>query len=270
MIIMNKLYKCALWLLTAFILSFASFSSADYTLPLAWFAWNDYINWAYEYKWQDVDKYNQKLTLSSDYDFYCFIRLDRNNWAQYSFDNSTWYNWPNYNVYCDNRPVYIKSNHMLFYYYKFWQGMIPSQYTSLECQTVYNLIPIESVDQNYCTTNNLCPSQECPDVPVYTWDISQLYINNVLHIWASTILMDIPDEIDWDYEYTMWWNVMNIDIVGYNVDYDKINEQINLQNFKPSSEDLSQVVSWIIPLFVPWLCIILLLYFIFKFIKKIF
>ncbi len=260
--------KLLLVLLAVFAVLFACFSSADYTLPLAWFQGNDYINWSYEYKWQSVDKYNQKLTLSSDYDFYCFIRLERNNWWQYSFDNSTWYNWPNYNVFCDNRSVYIKNGLFLFYYYKFWQGMIPSQYTSLECQTVYNLIPIESVDQSYCESNNLCSScPVCPSVPIWTWGYSQLYINNILHIWASNIIMNIPEEIDWDYAYTAWGQNMNIDVVGYNVDYEKIDEVVQLQNYKPTSEDFQKII-WLLAPYTKIIVFFVFLFIVWAWIKK--
>lgn len=141
-------------------------------------------------------------------------------------------------------------------------------YTSLQCQTEYNLIPIESVDSNYCTTNNLCPV--CPSCPVWSWSLSNVYINNILHVGAPNIIMNIPEEIDWDYAYTQWWNNMNIDIVWYNVDYEKMQEVIDIQNYKPWSEDLNNVITSVVPLFVPWLCIILLLYFIFRFIKKVF
>ena len=144
----------------------------------------------------------------------------------------------------------------------------PSQYTSLQCQTEYSLIPISSVDSNYCTSNNLCPSSspsDCPNV----W-VSNIWINDLFHPWAFNIIMNIPEEIDWDYAYTNSWQNMNIDVVWYNVDYDYINDVVDTQNYKPSSSDLSSIVSQIIPLFVPWLCIILLLYFIFRFIKKIF
>lgn len=147
----------------------------------------------------------------------------------------------------------------------------PSQYTSLECQSEYDLIPISSVDSNYCTTNNLCPACEtCPTCPVWTGGVSSFYINNILHVGSPIVNMTIPSEIDWDYEYVQWWTVMNIDIEWYNVDEDYIEWIITVQNYKPDSYDFTNLVSNVIPLFVPWLCIILLLYFIFRFIKKIF
>lgn len=143
--------------------------------------------------------------------------------------------------------------------------------SSLECQTEYSLIPVSSVDQNYCTTNNLCPvCEECQECPVFTWTVSSLYINDILHVGSPLIYLFIPEEIGWDYYYTQWWTQMTIDIEWYNVDYDKIEDIITVQNYKPNSEDFSSLISNVVPLFVPWLCIILLLYFIFRFIKKIF
>lgn len=142
-------------------------------------------------------------------------------------------------------------------------------YTSQQCQTAYSLIPISSVDSSYCTSNNLCPSWwtpwDCPNV----W-VSNIWINDIFHPWAFNVIMNIPEEIDRDYAYTNSWQNMNIDVVWYNVDYDYIDWVVDSQNYKPNSDDLSSIVSQIIPLFVPWLCIILLLYFIFRFIKKIF
>lgn len=151
-----------------------------------------------------------------------------------------------------------------------WEFKTLYTMTSLDCQTEYNLIPISSVDQNYCTTNNLCPASECPVCPVWTGSISNVYINDILHVGAPFIFIDIPEEISWDYGYTQWWTNMLVSVEWYNVDYDYINWVVDVQSYKPDSEDLTNIVKTVLPLFVPWLCIILLLYFIFKFIKKIF
>ena len=144
-----------------------------------------------------------------------------------------------------------------------------NEYTSLQCQTEYSLIPISEVDSSYCQSNNLCPSwwtpSDCPNV----W-ISNVFINDIFHPGAFNIIMNIPDEVDWDYAYTNSWNNLNIDIVWYNVDYEYMDWVVDIQTYKPNSDDFSVLVSQIVPLFVPWLCIILLLYFIFRFIKKIF
>ena len=140
--------------------------------------------------------------------------------------------------------------------------------TSLECQTQYSLIPISSVDSSYCQSNNLCPS--CPVCPEVSSWFSNVYINDIFHPSAFNIIINIPEEIDWDYAYTGSWTNLNIDVVWYNVDYTYINDIVDTQNYKPSWEDLTNIVSSVLPLFVPGLVIILLIYFIFRFIKKIF
>lgn len=143
-------------------------------------------------------------------------------------------------------------------------------YTSLECQTEYSLIPVSSVDQNYCTTNNLCPScPSCPDTPVWSWGISNVYINNILHVGAPNIIMNIPEEIDWDYEYTQWWNNMNIDVVWYNQDTEYIEWLIDVQNYKPTSDDFSNTF-WLFSSYWWLLIATLFVILIFYFIKKLF
>lgn len=137
--------------------------------------------------------------------------------------------------------------------------------TSLECQTEYNLIPISSVDENYCTSNNLCPAQytesQCKSVYGLIdesectwwswwwswWLLTELYINNILHVWAPTILMNIPEEIDWDYAYTQWWNIMNIDVFGYNVDYEKMQSVIDTQSYIPTEDDFNNIIAILTP-----------------------
>ena len=139
----------------------------------------------------------------------------------------------------------------------------PSQYTSLECQSEYNLIPISSVDQSYCTTNNLCPSSwggEC------TWsDWSALYINWVQHDSAWIIDIDISEDISWDYELT--WSQFNLDIIWYNVDYDKINQIVSIQEYKPTSWDFTTVVSSLVP-YMKILVFVLFAYIVIRRLKK--
>ena len=147
----------------------------------------------------------------------------------------------------------------------------PSQYTSLECQSEYSLIPISSVDQNYCTTNNLCPSEDCPDTPIYTWDltpwVSNIFINDVFHPGAYNVIMNIPQEIDWDYTYTNSGYNFNLDVVWYNQDTEYIEGLIDVQNYKPTSEDFTNVFGgfgyfgWLL---VACLFVILVFYFIKK------
>lgn len=179
-----------------------------------------------------------------------------------------WYSTSNWTV----SSVYVWSNS--YWKYELWNNYIksrewyiknsdcPSQYTSLECQSEYSLIPISSVDENYCLDNNLCSSS--------TWNVSRsaLYINNIQHLSSPIISVDIPDEISWDYSVEN--DRFNLNIEGYNVDSDYIDWIINLQKSTPNNQDFNNIITNIIPLLVPGLVIILFIIFIFRFIKKIF
>ena len=135
------------------------------------------------------------------------------------------------------------------------------EYSSMECQLEYNLIPINNVDLNYCVSNDLCP--------VSTWlNESELIINDIVHESAPLININIPEEISWDYT----WNENSFDlfISGYNVDTEYISDIILTQKTPANRVDLNNIIQVLLPLFVPWLIIILFIYFVFKFIKKIF
>lgn len=112
--------------------------------------------------------------------------------------------------------------------------------------------------------------------PIYTWNEesswnwSALYINDIQHIWAPLINITIPEEFDWDYIYTWNWDEFDLDIKWYNVDTAYIDWIITTQKTLPNNTDFSNIISGLIPLFIPWLVIIACLYFIFRFIKKVF
>ena len=258
-------------LIAIFWLLFASFSSASFSQTMTKTNYTAPANWTKDFtfwNWLDIACF----WVSSSTNASCITITNNSNTYQLHYYNSssimecfTWFT--NTTITLTNSCDWNISVSYFWY-----SNSYPYQnYTSLQCQTEYNLIPILSVDSNYCISNNLCSSSDCPS---YTWDltpwVSNVWINDLFHPWAFNIIMNIPEEIDWDYAYTNSWQNMNIDVVWYNVDYDYINDVVDTQNYKPSSSDLSSIVSQIIPLFVPWLCIILLLYFIFRFIKKIF
>lgn len=183
-----------------------------------------------------------------------------------------------------------------------------SQYTSEECQSEYDLVPSSNLiscqsslsgcqsslntcqsDLNICQSNtswfndllnscsnNLnacntslssCLSNNCP---VSSWWInwSSLFINWLQHNSAPYISVSIPEEIAWDYTSTE--DEFDLAVSWYNVDTDYIAWIIVNQNSKPSQEDLNKLISEVLPLFIPWLAIILFIYFVFRFIKKIF
>lgn len=185
--------------------------------------------------------------------------------------------------------------------------------TSLQCQSEYSLIPVSSIDSNYCSSNWLCPSyyvhlnewslesesalitsnvnlftsswivvnsvesplnyyfNVSPDLSgwsCYSWNWSALYINDIQHESAPLINLTIPEEFDRDYtnnneEFNLW-------VSWYNVDTTYIDWIITTQKTLPDKQDFNNTISWLLPLFIPWLVIIACLYFIFRFIKKVF
>ena len=141
----------------------------------------------------------------------------------------------------------------------------PDQYSSLECQSEYSLIPISSVDSNYCTTNWLCPSSWGGDC--WTWSInwSSLFINDIQHLWKPIITIDIPEEINWDYTSTD--TEFSVEVIGYNVDYEKMNQVLSIQKYIPSSEDFTQVV-WILAPYMKILVFVLFVYIVIRRLKK--
>ena len=192
------------------------------------------------------------------------------DWVQsINFSVPSWTVWF-YVVWQSNSPIVasIRDNNASqssFYFRWMWWSCpdcpdCPSQYTSEECQSEYSLMPIWSCDSEYCELNWMCGVS-------WTW-LSELYINWINHLSAPEINLLIPLEYQWDYLYT--WDILNINISWYNVDYEYIDNIIRTQNSTPNDTDLNNIVSGLTPLFVPWLVLILFILFVFRFIKKIF
>ena len=235
--------KFLLILLALFAICFASFSNAEDSFN----CWPVFVS-AQNY----TNNYNFSMNVAwSEFewtDLYCFTNSSVNNWVKIKF-NCQWdyISVAKLQSYCYYKSSWITS--ICWVLQSDWKiawsyydtACLDKPYTSLQCQTEYNLIPISSVDSNYCTTNNLCPSYDCPVNSGGT--LSNVYINNILHVGAPNIVMNIPEEIDWDYAYTTWGQNMNIDIVGYNVDYEKMQSIIDQQNYKPSQEDFTNLIS---------------------------
>ena len=127
--------------------------------------------------------------------------------------------------------------------------------TELECMLDYSLVPYDSV----CSWNT-----------VDSWDVSwsSLYINEIQHLSSENINITIPSEISWD--YTGDENNFELVINWYNVNTEYIEWIIENQNALPNSEDFNNIITYLLPLFVPWLVLILFIYFVFRLIKKVF
>lgn len=126
--------------------------------------------------------------------------------------------------------------------------------TELECMMDYSLVPYDSL----CSWNT-----------VDTWDISwsSLYINEIQHLSSENINITIPSEISRD--YTGDENNFELVINWYNVNTEYIEWIIENQNAVPSTEDFNNIITYLLPLFVPWLVLILFIYFVFRLIKKV-
>jgi hypothetical protein len=256
------LKRLLVWL-AVFAVLFASFSSAttinNSDTQIFWFL-NDV-------SYSQVDLRDRFWVSNSDLVFCAFFQ---NPWT--FNDWTTTYTLGSYQTYCtNNSTVIINPNWQYWatYFNKVWVDIFFPPYTSLECQTEYNLIPINSVDQNYCTTNNLCPVEDCPGGDLTPW-VSNIYINDLFHPGAFNVIMNIPDEIDWDYAYTNSWQNFNVDIVWYNQDFEKIEWWINTNNYKPSSEDFTNIFTWWFSNFWWLLIATLFVILVFYFVKKMF
>ena len=124
--------------------------------------------------------------------------------------------------------------------------------TELECMTDYSLVPVDSV----CSWG------------VDSWDNisrSALFIDDIQHESAPVINITIPEEIDWDYT----WNdeEFNIWINWYNVDTEYIDSIIRTQNYKPTSEDFTNLV-WTLAPYSKILIFCVFLFIIWAWIKK--
>lgn len=190
-------------------------------------------------------------------DLYCFDLL----WS-YTLTNTNSSSSSSINVYNYNIPVSSGS------------GDCPDcptcddPYTSMECQTEYNLIPVEDVDINYCVWNWLCPN-ECWSWTDFSWDLqySNIYINSILHPWEENIFIDIPDYIQWDYSVDTW----NFNIYVWSwYDMDYMNSIIKINSYRPTSSDFTNIFVSGLTLIFPYIFVLLLIIFMWKLIKRIF
>ena len=126
--------------------------------------------------------------------------------------------------------------------------------TELECMMDYSLVPYDSV---------------CSWDSVNSWEVSwsSLYINDIQHLSSENIVIDIPEEISWDYT----WDESNfyLYINWYNTDTAYIEWIIDKQSYIPTTEDFSNVFSNL-GLFGSLLVACLFVILVFYMIKKVF
>lgn len=263
-----------LWLCLLSLFWFIWFSSADFT-------WSYYCPSSCNFTFNIFDRNNAvKLTdvaLSNNF-WNMSLRVyysDRANWStRYqkdlgvaTFDTT---------VPCSQTvESYCVQILQIVAYWCYWNSCtINSVYTPNstcpECETcpeintweILSWYILESeIDQSYCIWNWFCPEINTGDY------LSQLFINNVMHQSASVINIDISDWVYWDYT----WNdqVFYMSVWTW-FDDDYIEWIINVNSYRPTSEDFTQSFVGGLTLIIPYIVIVLFIVFIWKFIKRVF
>lgn len=115
-----------------------------------------------------------------------------------------------------------------------------------------------SIDTNYCVENDLCP---VPD------NFSQLFINDLEFQSHPVINIEIPDYITWDYTWTDSWFYLYV-WSWYDVDY--INSIIDINSYRPDSQDFTNIFVSGLTLIFPYIILALFLLFVWKLLKRVF
>lgn len=133
--------------------------------------------------------------------------------------------------------------------------------TVLFKKCTYWLLLIATTIISFCNAEIICTDTEiewtieCPPFQTeqLTWENwSALYINEIQHEWKWIINIEIPTEIARD--YTTDDNTFNLTVEWYWYDEEKITNIINTQNYKPTPEEMSELV-WKIADFLPLVAI---------------
>lgn len=184
---------------------------------------------------------------------------------QYPVYSDSTSNWSfNYDIYYNDYVHYTRNWTTVYFT---WQAIPECEECpeSPSCPSTWEILSWyileSSIDSSYCIWGWFCPIDS-------TWsNWSSLFINWIQHESYPMINIDITDNVPWDYSINN--DVFDLD-VWEAYDQDFIDWVIDSQKTLPNKTDFNNTISWLIPLFVPWLVIILFLYFTFRFIKKIF
>lgn len=98
---------------------------------------------------------------------------------------------------------------------------------------------------------------------------SALYINDIQYDSSSIIDITIPDEFDWYYTWSIESGFFVV-VKGLNGDSDYIQSIIDINSYRPTSEEFTDTFVSGLSLLMPYFVIILFVVFLRKLIKKIF
>lgn len=176
-----------------------------------------------------------------------------NQWVFIGFDRvGPWYS-PTY-------PIYIN--------YRVWSGSSCPECET--CPTTWEILSWyileSSVDSQYCVENELCPISTWS---VTTWDSnwSALFINWIQHASAPLINVIIPDNVYWDYDSSEEEFILDI---GSGYDQEYIDWVIDVQSYRPTSEDFTQTFVGGLILFTPYVVVLLFVILVRRLIWRIF
>lgn len=127
------------------------------------------------------------------------------------------------------------------------------------------------VTSNYCQVEFwLIDPVNCP-ASGGTGDVnwSSFFVNNFQVQGARNIYLFMPDFLNWDYTYIDNWNTLNIEVENQG-DEDYIQSVIDINSYRPTSEDFTGVFVSGLTLVMPYIVIVLFIIFVRKMIKKIF
>lgn len=228
------------------VVGLVGFSSAWFSItPSVWLYWVSSNWWIFSLlSWDCIDIFNNSLCRFSEI-------YNNNDELLYSSTSSF--------IYCMSESWYFKNNSDYNCVVNVYSNLMSNYPECQECSEVNTWDILSwSCDTNYCVENDLCP------VPS---NFSQLFINDLEFPWKPLINIWIPDYITWDYSSTETWFDLYVGS-GYDVDY--INSIIDINSYRPSSEDFTDVfVNWL-TLILPYIFIALLILFIWKLIKRVF
>jgi len=241
--------------------------------------WNCYQIW-----WFDLSLYDYiDLNLDMGWNYISFSKsynnLDQLDWytvcnpSRFMFQGRVNSYYPDLSFTITTFPEYLLTNYSYTY-------TCPTCQECQECQECPSCPSVNTweilsgyileseITTWYCETRfNMIEPSDCPSS--WTWDIiwSSFWVNNRQVLWWKNIFLYLPDFLNWDYTYIDEDLEINVENEW---DYEYMQWVIDNQTTTPNKTDLNNIITGIIPLFIPWLIIILFIYFVFRFIKKIF
>ena len=121
----------------------------------------------------------------------------------------------------------------------------------------------------YCETRfNLIEPSDCPNSS-WSWEImwSSFRVNNFQVMGGRNIYLYIPEWLDWDYTYVDENLQIEVENEG---DEEYIQGIIDINSYRPSSEDFTNIFVSGLTLIMPYIVVVLFIIFVWKLIKKIF